>query len=52
MDKLALILVVSIMVVGIGFYMFLRDGGLSTKLQEGHAELQDDVKQWGYTTAP
>ncbi|WP_197479849.1 hypothetical protein [Paenibacillus swuensis] len=52
MDKLAVTLVMAIIVLGIGVYVFLGDEGINQELEEGHTRLQQEVRQWGYTTVP
>lgn len=52
MDKIALSLMIAMIIIGIGVYVFQSTGGVNDELQQGHDKLKTEVRQWGYTTVP
>ncbi len=52
MEKLPLIIIVSIICIGIFSWVFLSDDGVNNTIIEGYDNLKSDVRSYGYKPGP
>lgn len=50
MSKLAVTILLCVLVVGIGSYIFVGTNSVKQKVLDGHTSMKDNVRSWDYVS--
>lgn len=50
MSKLAVTILLCVLVVGIGSYIFVGTNSVKQKVVDGHTSMKDNVRSWDYVS--